>query len=456
MKETVILEKQLGVHIPDIMLPAKDTDLYRWSVVACDQYTSQPEYWKEVEELVGAIPSTLHLIYPEVYLEEEDGTQRIANINKKMMEYIKEGILEKQGLGFILTVRKTQHVESRKGLMLAVDLEKYDYNRGSQTLIRATEGTVLERIPPRVRIRQNASLELPHILLLIDDPAKSVIEPLAEDCENLEKLYDFDLMMNGGHVKGYKICDGERIEGILKALEKLADPATFKSKYGVGDEKGVLLFAVGDGNHSLATAKAHWETVKAGLSPEQAEEHPARYALVEVVNVHDEGILFEPIHRVVFNINLSHLLEDMVEFFSGPEGCSLKTFDSKEALNAALALQHPSDNAHVLPFISGQKYGYVIVKKPVYNLAVGTLQSYLDYLVKNDACVKIDYIHGDDVVSSLGSKEGNIGFFLPTMNKHDLFKTVILDGVLPRKTFSMGEADEKRYYLECRKITNGT
>lgn len=441
---------KLGFQIPTILLPDKDINLSKWSVVACDQYTSQPEYWAEVKNIVGETPSTLKLTLPEIYLEEGNKEERIENINNNMKKYIDEGILVSQYPGFIFIDRKTSHAESRKGLIIAVDLEAYDFNKGSQSLIRATEGTVIDRLPPRVKIRQNAPLELPHVMLLIDDPEKTVIEPLSEKLHLLEKIYDFDLMMDGGHIKGYKLENKELIYEIENALEKLANADNFKSKYCVGPEKSILLFAVGDGNHSLASAKVHWENVKKTLSRKQMDLHPARYALVEVVNVHDDGLEFEPIHRVVFNINVKKLLDEIVTF-CGTEAYH-KEFESFEIMDKEIENIRNKKDSHVIPYIAKDTLGIIVVESPKFNLEVGTLQCYLDELVQNDKNVKIDYIHGEEVVKLLGSKEGNIGFFLPPMDKQDLFKTVILDGTLPRKTFSMGEAEEKRFYLECRKI----
>lgn len=449
-KEKSSFEK-LGVNLPAIMLPREGTDMSRWSVVACDQYTSEPEYWKAVEKNVGDSPSTLKLTFPEVYLESGNSEERIEQINSTMEEYLKEGILKTHGPCFIYVDRKTSHTPSRKGLIMAVDLEKYDYAPGSQTLIRATEGTVIERLPPRIKIRENAPLELPHVMLLIDDPEKSVIEPLAAKAENLEKVYDFELMMKGGHIKGYKVEDEETVGNILSALEKLADPQNFSNKYSVGKDKGVLLFAVGDGNHSLASAKGHWEIVKKDVCAEDMENHPARYALVEVVNVHDSGLTFEPIHRVVFNVDADHLLNSMNEFL-GSQNCSYRKINCMESIVNELQTLRAKKGTHAMGFCTKEGYGVIEVLNPSHNLEVGTLQSFLDHYLKNNPDVKVDYIHGEDVVLKLGTQKGNIGFFLPKMSKQDLFKTVILDGVLPRKTFSMGEADEKRFYLECRKI----
>ena len=440
--------EHIGVHVPEIMLPAKGTDLGKWAVVACDQYTSQPDYWEKATSIAGDSPSTLHLTFPEIYLKDDDKDKRIININSSMEKYLQQGILEPLKPGFILVDRHISGTGSRKGLIIAVDLEKYNYNAGSQTLIRATEGTVLDRIPPRVKIREHAQIELPHILLLIDDPDKTVIEALFERVEKYEKLYDFQLMLDGGHIKGWKIDDENSLSTIVKALEKLADPSAFVEKYGTGPEKGVLLFAAGDGNHSLAAAKAHWENVKASLGCGEIN-HPARFALVELVNVHDSGIFFEPIHRVLFGIDRQKVLDEITQICPN---CSCRLYENKTVMEETAKSLKEDNTIHVIPFILEGTYGHIIVSNPVYNLEVGTLQSLLDRLVKGHDDMEVDYIHGDEVVTELGSKKGNMGFYLPAMDKHDLFKTVILEGVLPRKTFSMGAANEKRYYLECRKI----
>ncbi len=442
----------IGVYVPEIMLPAKDSDFSKWAVVACDQYTSQPDYWEEVKKIAGDSPSTLYLTFPEIFLKDDDKEDRIKNINATMETYLKESVLEPRKPGFMLLDRSTAHAASRKGLMLALDLEKYDYNNGSQTLVRATEGTVLDRIPPRVKIRENAKIELPHIMVLIDDAEKTVVEPLWDKKAHYEKVYDFDLMKNGGHISGWAIDDEESLDAAAAALEKLAHPQAFQGKYRVGEDKGTLLFAVGDGNHSLATAKAHWENLKAAEGPGILDNHPARYALVEIVNVHDDGIVFEPIHRVLFGIDKATILDELSNYCNHTSQAEYTLFDSEENLHKALAAYAHDRRTHAMPFILEGVFGLLLVKNPVHTLEVGTLQAALDKLVKSHPHLEIDYIHGGQVVTELGSRQGNMGFYLPSMDKHDLFKTVILEGVLPRKTFSMGEADEKRYYLECRKI----
>ena len=437
-------KNNIGIAVPEIMMPEKSVDLTKWACVACDQYTSQPDYWNKCEEIVGDAPSTLRLMLPEIYLEKPGEAERIAAINAAMKDYVAKGILENKGEGFVLT-RRLVDGKLRNGLVVALDLEAYDYSKGSTTLIRATEGTIVERIPPRLRIREGATVELPHIIVLIDDDRKTVIEPLVEKTADKEKLYDFELMQGGGHVEGWLINDEETIKGVIDALAGLVDP----NKYGT--EMPPLLFAMGDGNHSFATAKANWEKLKATLPEEERANHPARYALVELENVHDDGIVFEPIHRVIFNIHTGAFLEALKAELEKQNGSAeIRYFDCPHC--RANAMKELPAGAHAIPFVLEGKQGLIIVEKPAAQLEVGTLQNALDVILKKTEGASIDYIHGEDVVNELGSKPGNMGFLLPPMAKGDLFKTVVFDGALPRKTFSMGEAHEKRYYLECRRI----
>src|SRR5215216_2803195 len=285
----------LGIQIPRVYLPKKGTDLTKWAVIACDQFTSQPEYWKDVEKIVGDAPSTLNLTFPEVYLEKPGGEERIKNVQATMRKYMDDGILQPHD--GLIYVERTAGGKTRKGIVLCLDLEAYDYTKGSSSLIRATEGTIVDRLPPRMKIREGALLELPHILVLIDDPQCTVIEPLGTAKSTLEKLYDFDLMLKSGHLAGYAVKQ-ELENQVVEALRGLANPETFTAKYGIDQNQPVLLFAMGDGNHSLATAKAIGEKMK----PQVGMDHPARYALVEIENVHDEGLDFEPIHRVLFGL----------------------------------------------------------------------------------------------------------------------------------------------------------
>lgn len=410
----------------NILLP-KDTDMTKWSVIACDQYTSEPEYWADVEKIVGNNPSTLNLTLPEIYLEESDVEERIKKINLNMEELVNSDFFNEYKDSMIYLERTGADGKVREGLIGIVDLEDYSYEKGSQTLIRATEKTVIERIPPRVKVRENASLELPHIMILIDDEKKEIIESLKNKVSENDKLYDFDLMKNGGHVKGY-LLNESTMDEVDKSLERLMDKEYFERKYDVTD-KGVLLFAMGDGNHSLATAKACYENLKKKIGEEEALNSKARYALLELVNLHSNALEFEAINRVIFNTNSVDLLNKLKEYYN----------INKEG------------NGQKVRVITNNIDEDWYIENPKSNIAVGSIQLFLDeYLSNNDG--KIDYIHGDDVTRELGSKENNVGFIFEAMKKTDLFKTVILDGALPRKTFSMGHANDKRYYLEARKI----
>lgn len=415
-----------GFQAGDILLP-QDIDMTKWSVVACDQYTSEPEYWDAVDALVGDAPSTLRLTLPEIYLEQDGVDARIRAVNEAMLEYLKNGVLTEYKNKYLYVERTMRDGTVRPGLMGVVDLEEYDYRKGSQSLIRATEGTVVERIPPRLRVRENAALELPHIMLLIDDEQKTVLEPIAEKKGSLDSAYDFPMMMDSGSIRGWFVDDAIAAQ-VDVALEKLAEPSAFDAKYQVSG-KGVLLFAVGDGNHSLATAKENYEQVKRSLSAEEAAVHPARYALVEVVNIHDDSLQFEPIHRVLFDIDADDIIAEL-----------------RKAHDVA-----DSGEGQKVSYVCAQGKGELVIRDPSANLTVGTLQNFLDRYLKEKGG-RVDYIHGEDVVERLGSQPGNIGFLLPNMEKNELFPTVILDGALPRKTFSMGHAYDKRFYLEVRKI----
>lgn len=438
-------KNDIGVIAPHILLPKEGTDYSKWAVVACDQYTSQPEYWEETERIVGDAPSTLRLMLPELYLDKPDEADRISKIRETMDKYLKDGTLRDMGEG-VIVCRRTVNGHSRLGLVLALDLENYDYNKGAETLIRATEGTIVERIPPRLRIRRGAPIEMPHILILIDDPEKTVIEPVFKAQEGKAPVYDFDMMQNGGHITGYFINDENTMDSIVDNLEKLK-----KSVDGLAP----LLFALGDGNHSFATAKANWEEIKKTLSPEEAENHPARYALVELENLHDEGIEFEPIHRILFNVSpreIIMLLKSYLEKHA--EACELHFDFTKTAWERTKRTYRQYKNLHVIPFAAKGFYGTFEVLNPEAQLEVGTLQTAIDEIMRDFGIEKshLDYVHGDDVVLEKSALDGNIGFFLPAMAKDKLFTTVMKEGALPRKTFSMGEAHEKRYYLECRNI----
>lgn len=409
----------------DILLPRLSAEeMSKWAVVACDQYTSEPLYWEQTAEIAKGAPSTLELILPELYLEAENVEQLISDINRTMTKYLSEGIFGEYKDSMILTVRTQADGKVRTGLVGAIDLEMYDYSKGSTSQVRATEATVASRIPPRMNIRRGAELELPHIMILIDDVKKAVIEPLEARISELTKLYDFDLMQNGGHLAGY-LVQGEDIKAVLSALDALADKEDFNRRYGLSGQE-VLLYAMGDGNHSLATAKACYEEKKAANAP---ETELARYALAEVVNLHSPALEFEAIHRVITDVDTDKLMSEMT---------------------AALGLVKGAEGQSFTVVLNGREEQYSVTK-PCANLTVGSLQSFLDgYLAENRGI--IDYIHGDDVVRSLAAADSSIGFLLPSMTKDELFPTVIKDGALPRKTFSMGHAHDKRFYCEARKI----
>lgn len=388
----------------DILLPKKNFE--KWAVVACDQYTSEPDYWQETERIVGNTPSALHIILPELYLQK-DNSERVEKINRKMTEYLKGGVFEEHKNTMIYVERESNHTV-RKGVVGLIDLEDYDYTKGSHALIRATEATVLERIPPRVEIRRDAPLEMPHILLLVDDPGLSVIEPLTEKKDGFEKAYDFELMQGGGHIEGYFLPDAV-ISQVQSALEALT-----------ADQDDKLLFAVGDGNHSLATAKECYNLTKSPLS---------RYALVEVVNIHDPSIEFEPIYRVLFHIDAEDFLG---RFIAHTESVGI-------------------DELQSFTYITKEKRGELSVKATA-KLPVGTLQTFIDDYMQEHPEVRIDYIHGVEVTEKLSQEENTLGLIFEGMGKDELFDAIKADGSLPRKTFSMGHAYDKRYYIEARKI----
>lgn len=420
--------EKLGFYPADILLP-KEADMSKWAVVACDQFTSQPEYWQAVENYVGESPSALRLILPEAKLSLPDVEEEIIRINTSMEQYLRENIFQSFEQSMIYMERTQSDGKVRHGLIGMVDLEQYDFTPGSGALIRATEGTVLERIPPRVKVRQDAPIELPHVMLLIDDPAGTVIEPLANASGAMTPVYDFTLQQGGGHLKGWKLTE-QQIDAVADALAELCTVEEMERKYGLKDV-APLLFAVGDGNHSLATAKQCYENLKKVTPESEWAALPARYALVEVVNNHDEALQFEPIHRVLFGVEPEQVLSELKAFYPG-------TYEGR-------------GEGHTIAYTYEGHRGFITIPQPKVQLAVGSLQAFIDDYLKNHRG-EVDYIHGDDVTDELGSKPGNLGFKVPGMGKEQLFKTVMADGVLPRKTFSMGHAQDKRYYVEARKI----
>ncbi len=414
-------------HSADILIPNDKVDMSKWAVIACDQYTSEPEYWDAVTAEVGGAPSTLSLILPELYLEDSDVSERIANIHKAMDKYIADGIFTEYKNAMVYVERVQSNGIVRKGLIGAIDLEKYDFSKGSTSEVRATEATVIERIPPRIKVRNGAPLELPHIMILIDDPEDTVIGAL--DKTSMKKLYDTKLMQNGGSISGYLVDEAAQ-EKIDSALSALADPDTFNNKYGLSGQP-VLLYAMGDGNHSLATAKEFYEQLKKANPDKDFSNHPARYALAEIVDLHSDALKFEAIHRLVYDVDCDDLLYE---------------------LSHALELNDTESSQYVITCCDGTEVKEYIHKQTS-NLSVGSLQNFLDSYIKNKGG-KIDYIHGIENVKALAEKHNGIAFILPDMDKSELFPTVIKDGALPRKTFSMGHADDKRFYIEARKITD--
>lgn len=389
----------------DILLPKRGFE--KWAVIACDQYTSEPEYWQRVKEYVDDAPSALNIVFPEVYLSS-DNSAKTAEINANMKKYLGGGVFDTYENTFVYVKRTLSCGRVRRGIVGLIDLENYSCEKNSRTLIRATEETVAERVPPRVEIRKDAPMEIPHIMLLIDDPEKTVIEPL-DNTETAPLLYDFDLMQNGGHIRGTAV-NGKAAEALQERLSELA-----------GDGDNRLLFAVGDGNHSLAAAKECYRLNKTEAS---------RYALVEIVNIHDSSLDFEPIYRILFGVNPEEVINGFVSSLGG---------------------EYKGGDAQSFTCVYGGNQRKISVK-PAAKLAVGTLQGYIDKFLKQNPQARVDYIHGESSVRELSKAPNTLGFLFCGMRKDELFGAVKQDGSLPRKTFSMGCADDKRFYLECRRL----
>lgn len=430
--------EDLGLRIPEILLP-KNIDLSTWSVIACDQYTQDKDYWKNVEEKAGNKPSTLNLILPEVYLGSPDKADRIKKIRQSMKEYLDTGVFADAKKCFIYLERKTAFGRTRKGLVAQIDLETYEWKPFSKANIRATEATIVERIPPRMEIRKGAPLELPHIMLLVNDK-DDLLVGANKPTDGRAPIYDGDLMANGGHITGWALESKADIEGVEKALNLIAGK-------NASPDGSTFLFAVGDGNHSLATAKAVWDEYKKE-HPED-KDSPVRYALIEIVNIYDTGLTFEPIHRVIFNIDNEALIKKMAEKLNG----NIKALD--DADKVIKAVKDSWANFGFFYLDSEGKQKNVLLETKIKELAVARLQPEIDAFLKelpDQSKVEIDYIHGTDEVLKLGSKENSLGILLPPIAKDSFFETINGRGPLPRKSFSMGEADEKRFYLECRRL----
>lgn len=443
----------MGFRLPRLCLPRPGIDLQRWAVVACDQYTSEPEYWAQVQQQVGDAPSTLNLIFPEVYLGKADAPQRIERIQAAMRQYLADGLLrEHAGAVYVeRTIDGHGGPRVRRGLMLELDLEHYDFSRSSASLIRPTEGTMIERVAPRIAVRRGAELELPHILVLIDDPAGTVIEPLGAERSALAPLYDTPLMQGGGRVAGYAV-DAARTARLVQALQALGTPQACAARYGLPPDTPPMLFAMGDGNHSLATAKSLWDEIKASVGP----DHPARWALVEVENIHDPALEFEPIHRVLFDVKadlrqaLSQALGQRLSITPVADGVAMR--ERIRGIRAAASAPGATPRQAAGLIGPGGRFEVLEITDAPSTLEVGTLQPIIDEYLAQGGAREIDYVHGDDVVERLGLAAGSLGLHLPTVGKSDLLRMVVREGPLPRKTFSMGEAHEKRFYVEARRI----
>lgn len=416
----------------DILLPNEKIDMERWSVIACDQFTSQPEYWENVDKSVGDAPSALRLMLPEAYLGRSDVDSEIEKVNAAMDRYLEDGVFRTLENSYVYVERTISGPGNviRRGLVGVLDLEKYDYTAQSVSPVRATEGTVEERLPPRVKVRTGASLEMPHIMVFIDDPDFTVIEPLGKKCGDADKLYDFTLMEDGGRVKGWRVS-GENAAEVDRALLALGGEAALRAKYGAEALSAPVIFAMGDGNHSLATAKRCWENMKGGLSEAERESNPARYALVEIVNVHDAAISFKPIHRVLFDIDPDNFAAEAEKFL---RGCGSGT-----------------GGGHTVTVIAGDRKISVELSGMTIGGVIGAAESFCtEYVGRYGG--RIDYVHGDGTASRLASEPGCGGLLLPAMDKAELFSSVIRSGAFPRKSFSIGHGRDKRYYLECRRL----
>ncbi len=428
----------LGIRLPEILLPARDVDLKTWPVVACDQFTSEREYWDDVERIVGERPSTLHLILPECYLNDDFVDDRISRIYNTMERYLETGVFEKAPDGAQIVVRKLPGKPARTGLMLALDLERYDYSRQSTSPIRPTEGTIMERIPSRKRIRAGAAVEVPHIMVLLDDPGRTVIEPLSRVAAAVPPVYSIKLMKNGGTLEAYRIVDPERLAHMAKAFKKLADPAAFRDKY---NSNNPFFIAIGDGNHSLASAKAYWQDLKGSLPDSELERHPARFAMVEAVNLYDDGISFEPIHRLLFDVEP----DKFVASLTGPGGLRFVPLKGASASRAQIP------GAAEVGFISENASGVFQFQTVSASETTAAAQSLIDAFLSSSNS-RIDFVHDLHTLIEHARKPRNACCVMPKITKEEFFRFIVENGAYPRKSFSMGESNEKRYYMEARKI----
>lgn len=425
---------RLGVDVAEILIPDEKINMKKWAVVACDQFVDTPQYWSDVERIVGNSPSTLHIMLPEAFLNVPDVAERIANTKDVMRIYLEDSILKLLPPGLVLVERYIGGVP-RKGLMLLVDLEAYDYEYFSRPVVRPSEQVIMDRIPPRVSIRQGADIEMPHIILLMDDPGRTVIEPIWKNRDKFPKLYDFDLMQQGGRIVGRFVDEPDVVNKALGAMAKL------KTRDG-------MRFCVGDGNHSLATAKAVWDKVKDNLSDEEFETHPLRFCMVELLNIQDEGVQFKPIHRVVRGLNSTRSIQKIVDKLNA-RGLNVRLVFSRRKPDSQV-LQAPMN----IFFTSRDSSGRLEIQNPSHPMVVGELQPVLESIAEENPNCKILYVHGDKELEEEANKYDSLGFYMPAIHKDEFFDLVVKCNVLPKKSFSIGEANEKRYYLECRLLTH--
>ena len=416
-----------------ILLPDPQQPLETWSCIACDQFTSDPEYWHRAEAVVGQAPSTLKLVLPEVYLEQPGVEQRIEAIHSEMAD-CRSRVLTRQVNGFVYVERTQLDGSIRAGLVGCIDLEDYSYEKGAKPAIRPSESTVVSRIPPRLAVRRGAQLELPHVMMLVDDRENTLVEPIGAVKAGLPLLYSGELMLEGGAISGWAVEDPALTAQIVAAADALGSQGVFDAFWPQAAGQPPIAMAVGDGNHSLATAKAYWETIKATLTPEQRENHPARHCLVEVVNIHSEAIAIEPIHRVLYNTDKAAVL------------AGLERYSRENGLGFA-----PGSGEQAITLIAGSEESRWQFATPKAPLTVGTVEQFVEWFLAENPAARVDYVHDAPAIRAL-AKTGAVALELPGFEKSDLFKGVVLGGVLPRKTFSMGHAVEKRYYLECRAI----
>ncbi len=423
--------KSLGILFPEILIPGKKVNKKKWPVIACDQYTSNMSYWHKTSRIVSNAPSTLHITIPEIYLHEDDIDERIDHAKETMDTYVREGVFVSLPSGVILVERETPF-GTRVGVMLAVDLDCYDSDHLKKPLIRATEQTVKERLPSRMKMRDGAILESPHVMLMLSDPDDTVLGGLYRSRGNFAKVYDTPLMQGGGHIKGWFIDEPKVLDTLTDSLQTLLDKS---------DDD--MLFAVGDGNHTLASAKQVWENHKQEIPQSQWEDSPLKYALVEVVNLYDKGISMHPIHRVLFNVETPNFLRMLVAELND------MGLDARMMYTRGTSAQN-TNNEQNLFFVSRQAKGRIEIGSPKHKIATIPLTQALDKLLETMPKAKIDYIHGDEEFEDLTMSHGCLGFQMEPMTKELLFSLVSEYGVLPRKAFSLGEAQEKRYYYECR------